>query len=252
MNDVSKRLLEFYDYLKNENKIKNAADFCRKTKILPSSLNEIKQGRSNCGANTLQKTKDFYPFLNMEWLLTGKEKMINDATSLSLVENHLKNEAKSITYENNNKVYAAKEDAELYGGKKVPYYDVDFTSSFLEVENNQQNTPNYYISHPFFIGCDMVVRNSGQSMAKVIAHGDAIGLVRLNNWRDFFPFGEIYGIVTTDNLRMIKVITKGESENSYTLISKPTDSKKDEFPDQQIKIKSILHIFKVQASSHLF
>lgn len=252
MNDVSKRLLEFYDYLKNENKIKNAADFCRKTKILPSSLNEIKQGRSNCGANTLQKAKDFYPFLNMEWLLTGKEKMINDATSLSLVENHLKNEAKSITYENYNKVFAVIQDAELNGDKKVPYYDVDFTSSFLEVENNQQNTPNYYISHPFFIGCDMVVRNSGQSMAKVIAHGDAIGLVRLNNWRDFFPFGEIYGIVTTDNLRMIKVITKGENENSYTLISKPTDSKKDEFPNQQIKIKSILHIFKVQASSHLF
>ena len=190
--------------------------------------------------------------INKVWLETGVGDVYKNPTSLSLVENHLKNEAKSITYENYNKVFAVIQDAELNGGKKVPYYDVDFTSSFLEVENNQQNTPNYYISHPFFIGCDMVVRNSGQSMAKVIAHGDAIGLVRLNNWRDFFPFGEIYGIVTTDNLRMIKVITKGESENSYTLISKPTDSKKDEFPNQQIKIKSILHIFKVQASSHLF
>ena len=122
---------------------------------------------------------------------TGVGDVYKNPTSLSLVENHLKNEAKSITYENYNKVFAVIQDAELNGDKKVPYYDVDFTSSFLEVENNQQNTPNYYISHPFFIGCDMVVRNSGQSMAKVIAHGDAIGLVRLNNWRDFFPFGAV-------------------------------------------------------------
>jgi transcriptional regulator with XRE-family HTH domain len=133
----------------------------------------------------------------------------------------------------------------------VPFYDIDFTASFLEVENNQSK-PDSYISHPFFKGCDCVVRASGQSMAKVICHGDAIGLIKINNWMEFFPFGEIYAIVTNDGFRMIKVISKGENENYYTLISKPTDSKKDEFPPQQIKRSSILHIFRVQASSHLF
>jgi len=136
--------------------------------------------------------------------------------------------------------------------KGVPYYDVDFTASFLEVENNNQIIPTSYINHPFFKGCDYVVRASGQSMAKVIAHGDAVGLKKLNNWREFFPFGEVYAIVTNDDIRTIKVITKGETEDTYTLISKPTDSKKDEFPPQQIKRSSILSIFKVQASSHLF
>lgn len=136
--------------------------------------------------------------------------------------------------------------------QSVPFYDIDFTSSFLEITNNQSTTPDSYITHPFFNGCDYVVRNSGQSMAKVINHGDAIGLVKLNNWQEFFPFGEIYAIVTNDNLRMIKVITKGETDEHYTLISKPTDSKRNEFPPQQIKKSSILSIFKVQASSHLF
>ncbi|QMU65516.1 MAG: helix-turn-helix domain-containing protein [Flavobacteriaceae bacterium] len=134
----------------------------------------------------------------------------------------------------------------------VPYYDVDFTASFLEVQNNQSIKPNSYIDHPFFKGCDYVVRASGQSMAKVISHGDAIGLIKLNNWIEFFPFGEIYAIVTNDGFRMIKVITKGETDNTYTLISKPTDNKKDEFPPQQINKESIMQIFKVQASSHLF
>lgn len=136
--------------------------------------------------------------------------------------------------------------------KGVPYYDIDFTSSFLEIVNNQSTKPDSYIDHPFFRGCDFVVRNSGQSMAKIICHGDAIGLVKLNNWQEFFPFGEVYAIVTNDGFRMIKVITKGETEENYTLLSKPTDSKKDEFPPQQIKKSSIVSIFKVQASSHLF
>jgi hypothetical protein len=136
--------------------------------------------------------------------------------------------------------------------KGVPYYDVDFTAGFLPIENSSQSTPDSYISHPFFKGCDYVVRASGQSMAKVISHGDAIGLIKVNNWKDFFPFGEIYAIVTVDNFRMIKIITKGESDDYYTLISKPTDSKKEEFPPQQLKKSTILSIFKVQASSHLF
>lgn len=136
--------------------------------------------------------------------------------------------------------------------KGVPYYDVDFTASFLEVENNQNTLPNSYITHPFFLGCDFVVRASGQSMAKVIKHGDAVGLVKIDNWREFIPLGEIYAIVTSNGFRMVKVITKGETDNCYTLVSKPTDNKKDEFPDQQIKKDLIQHIYKVQASSHLF
>jgi transcriptional regulator with XRE-family HTH domain len=143
-------------------------------------------------------------------------------------------------------------DNNLKQPKGVPYYDIEFTAGFLEVENNQSISPDSYVSHPFFKGCDYVVRASGQSMAKLICHGDAIGLVKINNWKDFFPFGEIYALVTNDGFRMVKIVTKGETDDAYTLISKPTDSKKDEFPPQQIKKSSILSIFKVQASSHLY
>jgi transcriptional regulator with XRE-family HTH domain len=176
--------------------------------------------------------------VNAKWLLTGEGKMFN---------------------EENTNIDKVAEDPEKYKTSKkevtkigVPYYDVDFTAGFLEVENSSSNIPDSYISHPFFKGCDYVVRASGQSMAKVICHGDAIGLVKIENWREFFPFGEIYAIVTKDNFRMVKVITKGENEDSYTLISKPTDSKKDEFPPQQIKKQNISALFKVQAASHLF
>lgn len=141
---------------------------------------------------------------------------------------------------------------EEFNNEGVPYYNLDFTASFLEIENNQKTKPDSYIVHPFFEGCDYVVRASGQSMAKVIKHGDAIGLIKIDDWMDFLPLGEIYAIVTKNGFRMIKIITQGEDDKRFTLISKPTDNKKNEFPPQQLEKNKILSIFKVQASSHLF
>lgn len=134
----------------------------------------------------------------------------------------------------------------------VPYYDIDFTLSFVGVENSQQANPDTYVTHPFFNGCDYIVRASGQSMAKLIKHGDAIGLIKINNWQEFIPLGEIYAIVTKNGFRMVKIITKGKDDHHFKLISKPSDNKKDEFPDQEIKKSNIIQVYKVQASSHLF
>lgn len=199
------------------------------TGLSQATLSRIINRNTKPNASNLKAISDYFD-VDQTWLLTGKEYGVSR-----------KEDAIDIVSE---------PDIEQFKG--VPYYDVEFTSSYLEVENNQTIRPTSYISHPFFIGCDMVVRNSGQSMAKLIAHGDAVGLVRIENWREFFPLGEVYAIVTRNNFRMIKIITEGKDDEHYTLLSKPTDSKKDEFPPQQIKKESILQIFKVQASSHLF
>lgn len=136
--------------------------------------------------------------------------------------------------------------------KGTPYYDVEFTAGFMDVTNNQQQQPDSYVTHPFFAGCDYIVRASGQSMSKIIKHGDAIGLRKVDDWINFLPFGEVYAIVTKSGLRMVKIITAGSSDDTFTLISKPGDSKIDEFPPQEIKKELIKHVFKVHASSHLF
>ena len=134
----------------------------------------------------------------------------------------------------------------------TPYFDVDFESGFTFLENNQTTKPTSYINHPFFATSDIVVRNSGQSMAKVIKHGDAIGLKHLPNWQEFLAYGEIYAIVLADDRRLVKIITKGDDTNSFTLISKPSDNKEDEFPPQQIKKFLIRNVFRVEAASCLF
>ena len=219
------RILQIIDF-----KGINKSIFYKETGLSNGFLDKVK----DIGASKLELILKSYPEISMEWLLTGKGEMLKDIEKVQNIVNE------------------PGDKYQLEVVSSVPYYDVEFTSSFLEVENDQAMRPTSYISHPFFTGCDLVVRNSGQSMAKLICHGDAVGLVKINNWQEFFPLGEVYGIVTENNFRMIKIITKGETEDYYTLISKPTDSKKDEFPPQQIKKTSIVSIFKVQACSHLF
>jgi hypothetical protein len=179
---------------------------------------------SSPSADVLVEISTNFPNINIDWILTGKGEALNERD----------------------------QDYNLVEKKGVPYFDVDFTASFLEVENNQQAQPDSYVTHPFFKDCELVVRASGQSMSKVIKHGDAIGLIKIEDWRDFLPMGEIYALVTVNNFRMIKIITKGQNDDSFTLISKPTFAKKDEFPSQEINKNKILSVYKVQASAHLF
>lgn len=193
-------------------------------------LSRAINNNSDVQSKWLMSLVENYPNYNLDWLLMDKGNKYADEKS--------KVNEPNVPYSISN--------------LGVPYYDIDFTAGFLEIENNQQTKPDHYVTHPFFQGCDYIVRASGQSMAKIIKHGDAIGLVEIKNWNEFIPLGEIYAIVTKNHFRMIKIITKGEDKSSFTLISKPMDGKKEEFPPQQIKKEQILSIFRVQASSHLF
>lgn len=213
-----------------ESKLNNSS-FERAVGLSNGYLAKQKNRNADLGEGILLKILEYCPNINPSWLLTGRGVM---------------------KIEKNNLATEEEIDYEIFKKKGVPYFDIDFTASFLDVENNQQSKPDQYVSHPFFSGCDFIVRASGQSMAKVIKHGDMIGLIQIETWREFIPMGEIYAIVTDNGFRMIKIITMGADKEHFTLISKPTDSKKDEFPDQEISKKNILSIFKVQASSHLF
>lgn len=200
------------------------------------------------GENTPVSNKTAYNILNDD-TIKPRRKTLN--IILDYLEETITGTKESLEIKEEFKTPQVAEPPATYQ-KGVPYYDVEFAAGFEDFTQSQQLQPTSFIKHPFFNGCDYVIRASGQSMAKIIKHGDAIGIVKIENWQEFLPFGEIYAIVTKDNYRMIKIITAGKTADYFTLISKPSDSKKEEFPPQQIKKTLILNLFKVQASSYLF
>lgn len=220
-------------------KLKQYADYKGFTtykieKILGLTNGSLRSGK-DFGVDKISIIRDNCPDLNMNWFLYDEGEMILKKDIVD-TENYVN------------------EELDVYKKlpKGIPYYDVEFESGFDFLENNQAVMPSNYINHPFFSSSEFVVRNSGQSMAKVIKHGDAIGMVHLKHWREFLAFGEIYALVLKDNRRLIKVITKGETPDTFTLLSKPMDNKKEEFPPQQIKKSFITNVFKVEAYSGKF
>lgn len=136
----------------------------------------------------------------------------------------------------------------LSDNKGAPYYDVDFIGGFDLIVNNQTTKPSFYIDFLPYNDVDCWVNVTGKSMSPFISHGDIVALKRVENWKEFLLFGEIYAVVT-DDFRTIKIIGKSDIEKSYRLIPY---SKSPEFSEQDIPIKLINHIYRVKGSMKKF
>lgn len=125
-------------------------------------------------------------------------------------------------------------------GDKKPFYDMNLEVGLDYMNNNAQIIPTSYIQAP---GCEKAqfwCRASGDSMKPVINNGDIIALMEIERWNDFIPMNEPYAIVTTNNLRTIKIIKSGERDDGLRLCAY-----NKEYEDQQIKKETIKKIYKV-------
>lgn len=130
---------------------------------------------------------------------------------------------------------------------RVPYYDIDFTCSVKEVYNDESETPTGFVSIPGSLSADFCCRTSGDSMAPLIMRGDIVAMRKVENWDMFIPYNEVYGIVTTNGLRTIKVIRKGSSDGKIIL-----HSYNSEYEDQEIDAYTIVYLYKVMAIARIF
>lgn len=132
--------------------------------------------------------------------------------------------------------------------KGAPYYDVDFIGGFHSVNNDQTIRPAFYIDFMPYNDVDCWVNVTGKSMSPFISHGDIVALKKVENWREFLLFGEIYAIVTHE-FRTIKIVGKSELKNHFKLIPY---SKSPEFSEQDLPIKLIEHVYRVKGSLKKF
>ena len=82
---------------------------------------------------------------------------------------------------------------------------------------------------------------TGHSMEPEINHGDIIALKKIED-KSFLPLGEVYAIVTTNDMRTIKRLGAGKTDDSYTLIP---SNKSPEYSPQQLPARMIRTIFQV-------
>lgn len=202
--DIKDRLKEIRDYAKM-----GQTNFEKHTGISSGYFNKIK---GSIGSDTILKIANKFPELNLDWLITGKGEMLKNAPAIN------------------------------YECKGSPYYDVDFIGGFDIVLNNQTINPEYYIdfepyNKPGVMWCNI----TGHSMEPAINHGDTIAIKEVNDWQSYISFGEIYAIITTNNMRTVKKIRKGESIEQFKLVPVNTA----DYDEQDIEKKMISKVFEV-------
>lgn len=130
-----------------------------------------------------------------------------------------------------------------HGDDAKPFYDVDFALGFSEMYNDSPNVPMKHISVPGYEKTDFWCRTSGDSMKPLISNGDIIALKQILDWNEFLPMNEVYAIMTTNDLRTVKIIRKGSDDEHFTL-----HAINEEYEDQEIKKSAITKVFKVLGS----
>ncbi|MCA4782865.1 hypothetical protein IF125_11475 [Empedobacter stercoris] len=143
------------------------------------------------------------------------------------------------------------EEVESLPIKKIPFYDVDFYSGFTKIFNDQTVAPSYYFYLPEFHNAQFAIKNSGKSMSKELGNDDILGLREVPEWQTYFPQGEIYAVVTTNDLRTIKKVRRDKDNKYLVLIPKPLDEDKFDYPEyEEVPISMVTALFQVVASTH--
>lgn len=123
----------------------------------------------------------------------------------------------------------------------IPVYEEEFACGFLKF-GNPDLQPVGYAELPGTKGATCWCKATGHSMEPLIEHGDYVCLKRIDNWKDFIIFGDVYGIETTNEIRAIKRIEKGDRTDEYNLVSV-----NEKYKPQPIKTSIIHSLFKVVA-----
>ncbi len=104
---------------------------------------------------------------------------------------------------------------------KVPYYDVDFAGGWSTEELFSQSKPSFIISSPDFDRADFACNLIGNSISRRIRSGSVIGLKRIEDWQTYFPTNELYGVITKNQIRTVKIVKRSKQKGFLELIPDP-------------------------------
>lgn len=144
-------------------------------------------------------------------------------------------------------VFSKDRESKVISFKKgVPYYDEDFVLGFNALGFPNSENPEFLVNMPKYRNATLWCNATGHSMEPEINNGDIVALELVED-PSFLLMGEIYAIVTTNGLRTIKRLRKGDVPDCYKLV--PSNP---EYDTQEIPKDKILRVFRVLGNLHGF
>lgn len=209
-DEIRSRLEDYIDF----DEVVSPTEFAGMVNIDPSGLIKMLKGQMKITISTLKKISEATG-LRLEWLILGIEPQCAPKPEISYTDG-------------------------------VPYYDEIFECGFEELTAPSSESPDFLIRMPGYEKATLWCNASGQSMEPEISNGDIIALRRIEDI-SFLPYGDIYGIITTNGMRTIKRLGKSSDPSCYRLI--PTNK---EYDEQDIPKDKILIVYRVMGAMKAF
>lgn len=170
----------------------------------------------------LSKISQSYPDLNIAWLKTGEGNMLKEP-----IENAPPAEEKP------NANY-----------RLVPIVHIDSVGG-LHSNNAITDEPQYIEGYVPFVNAregDKAIYESGNSMIPTIPPGSLIQIRKVESWRDYFGYGNIYVIELTDGRQVTKEVAKYEPDPKNYILCK---SHNPDVADEELPRSMIVSVWKV-------
>lgn len=127
---------------------------------------------------------------------------------------------------------------------KIPYYDIDFAGGWTTEELFSNQNPLFVITNPAFERSDFACNLYGDSVSDKIPSGAIIGLKNIDDWKTYFITDNLYGIITKNDLRTVKLVYRSSDKNNLILKSCPQNR---ESIEEEIPINFITKFFQIIA-----
>jgi phage repressor protein C with HTH and peptisase S24 domain len=271
MIEVNNRFLEVYEYLLERKYILSKREFMDKIGISSSMFTEISKGRSNVGMKVIQNTVNEFPFIDLNWWISGKGEMLLSPNSIE--------QKNSRTYKTNytNSVFSEPESDKTLHPKKgsllhptlhptnnlghpqvitvnekdeelVTLVSVKAAAGYL----NGYADPEYIESLPTIKfpglkgGSHRAFEVKGQSMMPTL-HNSCIAIARFEESFNNIKDRRIYVIVTKyDGIVVKRVLNRIEQSGKLILLS--DNQNKREYPNIIMEADEVLQIWYLRAA----
>jgi len=157
-----------------------------------------------------------------------------ESITLSTIENeitkpyHELRKEKKLTDKSPNEIVFT--NADFSAGSSIEFYD-----------DTQMIQSAYTMDIPEFKGT-VAFRAYGDSMEPTIKSGSIVFATKIEDWNSHLEYGQVYGIVCTDNRRYLKYIRKSKKQDTHFLLKSENEFYDDfELPKDKIKNIWLIH-----------
>lgn len=216
--------------IKNENLSQKA--FGEKADISENTLKSMFNKGTNPSLDVLIKLSHAFPHYSIRWLLIGEGDMLllkaisNQDKTVSgkyLDDEHCKDVSEPL-----------KEYLPSSNFKLIPLVNLDIAGGTTNQEMDIAQYVEKYIPFVDAKSEDIACPVTNNSMSPVYPPGTIVQIRKIELWREYIEYGQVYVVDLIDGRRLIKQVKKGSEKGKFILSSFNKDYDDNEIPTDMI------------------